>query len=82
MAKWTWPISYVAKIFMAKMLVAKMPTANTLTVKSTCGSVLVAQLCRLFSTPWPVHRILQAIILEWVAIPFSREGVCVLKVDF
>ena len=27
---------------------------------------------RLFVTPWTVHGILQARILEWVAIPFSR----------
>ena len=34
---------------------------------------------QLFETPWteacqapPVHRILQARVLEWVAIPFSR----------
>ena len=27
---------------------------------------------RLFATPWSVHGILQARILEWVAIPFSR----------
>ena len=38
--------------------------------------MLVAQLCRLFVTPWtsppgsPVHEILQARILEWVAISF------------
>ena len=25
----------------------------------------------LFVTPWPVHGILQARILEWVAFPFS-----------
>ena len=33
------------------------------------GEVEVAQLCRLFATPW---TILQARILEWVAFPFSR----------
>ena len=27
----------------------------------------------LFATPWIIHRILQARILEWVAIPFSRR---------
>ena len=27
---------------------------------------------QLFMTPWSVHGILQARILEWVAIPFSR----------
>ena len=27
---------------------------------------------QLFATPWIVHGILQARILEWVAIPFSR----------
>ena len=27
---------------------------------------------RLFATPWTVHGILQARILEWVAFPFSR----------
>ena len=27
---------------------------------------------RLFATPWTVHGILQARILEWVAISFSR----------
>ena len=27
---------------------------------------------RLFATPWTVHRILQARVLEWVAFPFSR----------
>ena len=26
---------------------------------------------RLFATPWTVHGILQARILEWVAFPFS-----------
>ena len=40
---------------------------------------LVTQLCPTLETPWTVacpgssvHGILQAIILEWVAIPFSR----------
>ena len=27
---------------------------------------------RLFATPWAIHGILQARILEWVAFPFSR----------
>ena len=27
-----------------------------------------------FATPWTVHGILQAKILEWVAIPFSRRS--------
>ena len=27
---------------------------------------------QLFATPWTVHGILQARLLEWVAIPFSR----------
>jgi len=27
---------------------------------------------QLFATPWSVHGILQARILEWVAFPFSR----------
>jgi len=34
--------------------------------------VLLAHLCRLFVTPWTEEPILQAKILEWVAIPFSR----------
>ena len=29
---------------------------------------------QLFATPWTVHGILQARILEWVAFPFSRES--------
>ena len=29
---------------------------------------------QLFATPWSVHGILQARILEWVAFPFSRES--------
>ena len=43
------------------------------------SEVKVAQLC-LFATPWnylgqnnPVHGIIQARILEWVAFPFSRR---------
>ena len=42
---------------------------------TTKVEVLVAQSCRLFATPFSVasvHGILQARILEWVAIPFSR----------
>ena len=35
--------------------------------------VLVAQ-SHQTAIPWPVHGILQARILEWVAIPFSRES--------
>ena len=37
---------------------------------------LLAQLLShvwLFATPWSVHGILQARILEWVAYPFSRD---------
>ena len=33
----------------------------------------VAQSC-LFGNPWSVHGILQARILEWVAIPFSQRS--------
>ena len=29
---------------------------------------------RLFATPWTIHGILQARILEWVAFPFSRSS--------
>ena len=28
----------------------------------------------LFTTPWSVHEILQARILEWIAMPFSRDS--------
>ena len=34
--------------------------------------VSVVSRVRLFAIPWSVHGILQARILEWVAIPFSR----------
>ena len=37
---------------------------------ASCMKVKVAQSCL---TPWTVHGILQARILEWVAIPFSRD---------
>ena len=46
---------------------------------SVSCSCPVTQFCRLFATPWtvarqaPVHGILQAGILELVAIPFSRD---------
>ena len=50
-----------------------------LVVTVTCGCVLVAQLSPTLCDPKDcsppgssVHRILQARILEWVAIPFSR----------
>ena len=43
--------------------------------------MLVAQLCLLFCDPMDcslpdssVHGVLQARILEWIAIPFSRES--------
>ena len=44
---------------------------------SHCGGGLVAKLCPTLTTPWSppgssVHGILQARILEWVAISFSR----------
>ena len=32
----------------------------------------VAHSCLIFATPWAVHGILQARILEWVAFPFSK----------
>ena len=40
----------------------------------TVGEVKLKLLSRvwLFVTPWTVHGILQAWILEWVAIPFSK----------
>ena len=44
-----------------------------------CVCVLVAQLCLTFAIPWtlvhdaPVHGILMARIVEWVAIPFSGD---------
>ena len=34
---------------------------------------------RLFATPWTVHGILQATILEWFAISFSKEGVLTMS---
>ena len=39
-------------------------------------TVKVAQLCLTLCDPmdYTVHRILQARILEWVALPFSRES--------
>ena len=38
------------------------------------GEVKVAQSCRTLCDPvhYKVHRILQARVLEWVAVPFSR----------
>ena len=46
-----------------------------------CVCVLVAQSCLTLFNPmdcsppsFSIHRILQARILEWVAIPFSRES--------
>ena len=48
-------------------------------MKSGKVKVLVAQLCPTFATPWtvalqaPVCGILQARILEWVAIPFPED---------
>ena len=46
-----------------------------------CVCVLVAQSCPTLFDPWPcsppgpsVHEILQARILEWVAVPFSRRS--------
>ena len=44
-----------------------------------CVCVLVAQSCPTFCSPmdtsgFSVHGILQERILEWVAIPFSRES--------
>ena len=38
---------------------------------------MLLSLVRLFATPWTlytVHGILQARILEWIAVPFSRES--------
>ena len=50
-------------------------------VRSGCMCVLVAQLCPSLCDPtncslpgFSVHEILQARILEWIAIPFSRES--------
>ena len=50
-----------------------------LTKESSCQSLLVAQLCPTFCDPvdcsppgFSVHGILQAAMLEWIAIPFSR----------
>ena len=50
-----------------------------LTKQSSCQSLLVAQLCPTFCDPMDcsppgssVHGILQAAMLEWIAIPFSR----------
>ena len=34
--------------------------------------VKIPSCVRLFATPWTVHGIPQARVLEWVAIPFSR----------
>ena len=60
--------------------------SRSTSISSTCCGcikvkVLVAQLCLTFCDPMncsppgsSVHGILQARILEWVAIPFSRES--------
>ena len=57
---------------------------NTIIVAIGGGGGLVAKLCPMLATPWTVcslpgysvHGILQARILEWVAISFSKRGYC------
>ena len=49
--------------------VNKTPEAPVLEVKVKWKSLSCV---RLFATPWTVHGILQARILEWVAFPLSR----------
>ena len=55
--------------------------SNSLVGKAMEVEVLVAQECPALGDPmdcslpsFSVHRILQARILEWVAIPFSRKS--------
>ena len=57
------------------------PTCWRAQPKNVCVSMLVAQSCLTLCNPMDcslpvssVHGILQARILEWVAIPFSRES--------
>ena len=47
---------------------------ETLVLLSQVVKVKVAQLCLILCDPmdYTVHGILQASILEWVAVPFSR----------
>ena len=40
---------------------------------SSVSSVQSLSCVHLFVTPWTVHGILQARVLEWVAFPFSRD---------
>ena len=51
-----------------------MKGANTLQSECPLVKVKVAQLCPTLCDPmkYTVHGILQARILEWVALPFSR----------
>ena len=63
-------------VYLHKSIWSKSNRVNT--VKCKVKGVLVAQLCPLLATPWtvahqaPLHGILQARIMELVAISFSR----------
>ena len=59
-----------------------MITNSNLQYWYICGGGLVTKSCPTLATPWtgslpgsPVHGVLQARILEWVAISFSRGSV-------
>ena len=81
---WIWaglPLALVLRIHPRPMLFACVLVAQScLTPCAVCVCVLVSLLCLTLcdsmDCSWPgssVHGILQARILEWVAIPFSRD---------
>ena len=60
-----------------KKIGSKFSNMLTLVKSGYRSHVCVCVSCSVASDsaiPWPVHGILQARILEWVAIPFSRES--------
>ena len=89
MSKFSWFVGYLAGVPGIACWNGKPPPSLTLELVSepslcvcvcVCVCVLVAQSCPTLCDPmdsslpdFSVHRILQARILEWIAIPFSRR---------
>ena len=63
------------KVYLLSIYSAVVGLRGRMCTLSSCGEWALSYV-RLFATPWTVahicHGILQARILEWVAIPFSR----------
>ena len=73
--QWHPPQKYVEVLVLVNVVLSgDEDFADVIKMRSHCSEVKVAQPCLTLCDPmdYIVHGILQARLLEWVAVPFSR----------